>query len=206
MAVIGIDFDNTIACYDQLIFDEALKRGLIAPETTASKTVIRDAIRERDDGEMEWRLLQPVIYGRCISRATVFAGVTDFLQRRHAARDDIHIVSHKTRISRYDPDKLDLRRAAREWIKGMKLEQYLVSGDRAAFFESTSGSKVKRVASLGCEIFIDDLPETLTHQDFPPNVNKILFDPHNQHKTTADIYRCQSWQQIKETVATTLGR
>jgi len=42
---IGIDFDNTIVCYDQIFHEAAVERDLIQPNLPASKQVVRDALR-----------------------------------------------------------------------------------------------------------------------------------------------------------------
>jgi hypothetical protein len=48
------------------------------------------------------------------------------------------------------------------------------------FFELTQQDKVARVAALGCEAFIDDLPEILAMPGFPDGMCRILFDPENR--------------------------
>ena len=51
--VIGIDFDNTLVSYDDVLYDEALQRGLIHLDSGKGKKDIRDMIRRKPNGEIE---------------------------------------------------------------------------------------------------------------------------------------------------------
>ena len=42
---IGVDFDNTIVCYDQVFHQVALEQGLIPPTLPVSKGGVRDHLR-----------------------------------------------------------------------------------------------------------------------------------------------------------------
>ena len=49
---IGIDFDNTIACYDTLFQEVAIKEGILSKKRKIfSKKIIRDHLSEENDGE-----------------------------------------------------------------------------------------------------------------------------------------------------------
>ena len=48
---IGIDFDNTIACYDRLFAGLAAEIGVVAK----AKQAVRDAVRMLPEGETRWR-------------------------------------------------------------------------------------------------------------------------------------------------------
>jgi hypothetical protein len=43
--MIGIDFDNTIVCYDEVFGRVAVEQGLVPPHAATSKTAIRDHLR-----------------------------------------------------------------------------------------------------------------------------------------------------------------
>jgi hypothetical protein len=45
------------------------------------------------------------------------------------------------------------------------------------FLEDTREAKVARIAACGCDAFIDDLEEVLTHPDFPSATARHLFHP-----------------------------
>jgi len=60
--VIGIDFDNTSVCYDDVFGRVAVEQGLVTPEAATSKTAIRDHLRSLGQ-EDRWTELQGTIYG-----------------------------------------------------------------------------------------------------------------------------------------------
>ena len=113
---IGIDFDNTIAGYDNVFLRVAKEIKLIPSDFEGSKKSIRDAIRKLDDGENKWQCLQGRVYGRNMKDAHMIDGVADFLSYCRNLNDvDIYIVSHKTEYGHYDPMKINLRDAAMSW-------------------------------------------------------------------------------------------
>jgi len=73
--VIGVDFDNTIVSYDDLLFEAALKRGLIRQDVSRSKRAIRDSIRRLPEGESKWQQLQALIYGPRMEEAKLIDGI-----------------------------------------------------------------------------------------------------------------------------------
>ena len=68
------------------------------------------------------------------------------------------------------------------------------------YFELTKEAKVARAAQLGCDMFIDDLPEILALPGFPEGMCKILFDPDGQFAGRSDaaakFERRTSWAAI----------
>ena len=52
--LVGVDFDNTIVCYDGLFHKLALERGLIPEDFPASKGEVRDFLRNTD--RENWRI------------------------------------------------------------------------------------------------------------------------------------------------------
>jgi hypothetical protein len=68
------------------------------------------------------------------------------------------------------------------------------------FFEVTKQHKVGRIAAIGCDIFIDDLPEILALPGFSDSTRRILFDPANQFSAAAlrigNVDRFLSWDAI----------
>ena len=78
-AVCGIDFDNTIVAYDELLNTIAQERGLICGGQTRAKREIRDRIRQLPDGETEWQTCQALLYGQRIGEAHLIDGVAAFI-------------------------------------------------------------------------------------------------------------------------------
>lgn len=174
---IGLDFDNTIVCYDDAFHREAHREGLIEPEFPRSKRQIRDHLRAtgRED---DWTELQGRLYGERIASASPFPGVQSFLAACREDGVEVFIVSHKTRLPFRGP-QVDLHEAAISWLKQQRIagasDAPLTLSD--CWFEETREKKFKRISSLGCTHFVDDLPEFLLDPAFPNGVERYLFAP-----------------------------
>jgi len=82
--LIGIDFDNTIVCYDALFHRVCRERGLIPAEVPINKTDVRNYLRQagREDA---WTEMQGYVYGARMSEAAPYPGVLDFFRSCRAA-------------------------------------------------------------------------------------------------------------------------
>ncbi len=193
---IGIDFDNTIVCYDQLIYQEAVGRGFVTGQVEARKNAVRDALRQAGREE-DWTRLQGFIYGPGMKAAAAFPGLREALARLHEQGYELFIISHKTRVPVLGPQH-DLHTAAIRWLAAQQLldrVRYGLSEDHV-FFELTKQAKLSRIAECGCTHFVDDLPEFLCEPDFPAGVQRILFDPHDCCEDRKEYRRATSWQAI----------
>lgn len=174
---IGIDFDNTIAGYDPVWRCVAVDMGLLPTGFDGGKSEVRAAIRSRPDGETDWQRLQGQVYGKYMPEALLLDGVDGFLQRCRRTGEHVFVVSHKTEYGHFDPERISLREAALAWMEargffatdGFGLER----GD--VYFEGTRAEKLERIATLGLDHFIDDLPEVLDDPDFPDGPARHLF-------------------------------
>jgi hypothetical protein len=197
---IGIDFDNTIACYDGVFHAAALERGLIPANLASGKSAVRDYLNSNGRAD-DFTELQGHVYGARMELAAPYPGFAEFLATARKAGHHLFIVSHKTRHPILGPAH-DLHAAAR----GFLIARGLVGGaggqiDPAdVFFELTKEAKVARIAALGCEAFIDDLPEIFAAPDFPCITRGILFDPANQFADLArqrQLDRRGTWAEIE---------
>jgi len=196
---IGIDFDNTIITYDAVFGVIARQRGLVGDGFCGrSKQAIRDHVRLLPEGEIAWQQLQGQVYGRGIAGATMFPGVGTFLRRCRAQRLPVVIVSHKTEYGHYDPERVNLRRAALDWMTAQGFFRDFALSTENVFFEGTRGEKLRRIADLSCTHFIDDLEEVLTDPGFPPGVARILFANGAGTPAAAPYVVCRSWRAIEE--------
>ena len=197
---IGIDFDNTIACYDGVFHAAALERGLIPSELGRDKNSVRDHLNGagRNDDFTE---LQGYIYGARMDLVAPYPGFAGFVAAARKAGHELFVVSHKTRHPLLGP-KYDMHAAARGFLSahGLMGEGALQIDPSRVFFELTKEEKIARAAVIGCEIFIDDLPEILTMPGFPDGMRRILFDPTNQFAGVAEsmgnLDRRLSWALI----------
>ena len=193
---IGIDFDNTLVCYDQLFWTLARDRGVVDESVPRRKDAVRDHLRTTGL-ESVWTTMQGEAYGPRILEATPFHGVCDAMKEFRRRDWTVFVVSHKTRVPIAGP-KFDLHAAARSWLKGQGLlnpEHTVLSSERV-YLELTKQDKLQRIAEIGCDCFIDDLPELLNDASFPSHVQRILFDPHRQFESLSGIRLLHDWDDV----------
>jgi FMN phosphatase YigB (HAD superfamily) len=190
---IGIDFDNTIACYDGVFHRAALERGLVPETIGSSKNAVRDYLNGsgRKDAFTE---LQGSVYGARMDLVAPYPGIGEFIAGARAKGHHLFIVSHKTRHPILGP-KHDMHAAARGFLAAQNLVGDARVPDSNVYFETTKEAKVARAAALAIDVFIDDLPEILGLPGFPVGMRAILFDPEGQH-AEASFERCASWPDI----------
>ena len=113
----------------------------------------------------------------------------------------VSIVSHKTEYGHYDPERINLRDAARQWMaaNGVVEGEFGISASNI-FFEGSRSDKLARIAALSCTHFIDDLEEVLLDPGFPPNVERILFSEHEEPNSAAPYVVCASWRDIEDRI------
>ena len=194
---IGIDFDNTIACYDGVFHQAALERGLIPSDLARDKNSVRDHLNgsgRKDD----FTELQGYVYGARMELVSPYPGFAEFIGAARRAGHGLFVVSHKTQHPILGP-KHDMHAAARLFLAGRGLTgtQSDQIDPENVFFELTKGEKVARAHDLACDVFIDDLPEILRLDGFPLRMRKILFDPENRFAGEAGAFdRHISWAAI----------
>ena len=193
---IGIDFDNTIVCYDEVFSRLVRERGLMS-EGHATKGQVRDHLR-RLGREDEWTALQGEAYGPALRHAKPFPGVVEFLARCRREGMPVSVISHKTRHPFLGP-KHDLHEAAREWLESNGFFDPCRAGLSSSqiFFELTKVDKLKRIAEARCSHFIDDLPEFLAEPGFPVDVERILFAPEGAAPRDLGFRSAGSWSEIE---------
>jgi hypothetical protein len=173
---IGIDFDNTLVDYELAFPKVGKAEGLLPAEFTGGKLEAKDWLtRERPDGYL-WEKLQGIVYGRRIEVAVPYDGALAFLEACTRAPDiELFIVSHKTLLAHHDDSGTNLRTAALTWLtKNDVFDSRYGIAKANVYFEATRDEKVARIAALGLDVFIDDLPEVLTHPGMPPGCRKFL--------------------------------
>jgi hypothetical protein len=190
---IGIDFDNTIACYDGVFHAAALERGLIPPHLDRDKNSVRDYLNGCGKAS-DFTELQGYVYGARLDLAAPYPGFADFVATARKAGHVLFIVSHKTRHPLLGP-KHDLHAAARGFLASHGLVGDGAIDPADVFFELTKQAKVRRIAALGCDAFIDDLPEIFGEPGFPVATRRILFDPIDQFRDIK-FDACSSWAEI----------
>ena len=185
---VGVDFDNTIACYDDVFHRAALEGGLIPQHVGISKGAVRDYLRNlgREDA---WVELQGHVYGARFREAKLFPGVCEFFMRCRESAVAACIISHRTRYPAAGP-RYDLHDAAHEWLETNGFQ------DIPAFLELTREAKLNRICRERRSMFIDDLPELFAEPSFPMGVERVLFDPYELHAMPG-VRVAKSWAEIE---------
>ncbi len=192
--IVGLDFDNTIVCYERVFHAAALDLGLLSsPLADGTKDAVRDHLR-RDGREDAWTELQGFVYGTRMHLAEPYPGFPEFLHTCRELGARVLVISHKTQFP-YRGPAYDLHAAAKTWLLARREDGNWGLHEDDIFFEPTKDDKLRRISSCNCALFVDDLPELLLLPAFPPGVSRILFDPHNQHSDDPRLTRVPSWRQ-----------
>jgi hypothetical protein len=194
---IGLDLDGTIVVYDEVFHRHAVELFALPADVPPEKTAVRDWLRGHAPGEQGWIELQRIVYGLRMTEASPSPGVADFLKDCRDAGIGLSIVSHKTRLSVAAP-QVDLHAAALEWLETnhfFEMDHFALERDRV-FFEPTRGAKLRRIASEGCVLFVDDLDEVLADPSFPPSVERWLYAAAGRPSALDSVRIFSDWQTV----------
>lgn len=201
---IGIDFDNTLARYDLVFTKLAQEWGLIRLDEIKTKHELRQHVCQKKNGELVWQRLQGEVYGLRMQEAEQFIGEDQFLRRCAATPGiQIFIVSHKTKFGHFDETYTNLHDAASRWMcnKGFFDATKYAIPEKHLFFEATQQEKVERIASLQCDVFIDDLIGVFSNPSFSGATKKILFSDVESCESTAQVdYICACWSEVEAVI------
>lgn len=195
--IIGFDFDNTIIDYSNIFGRVAIEKKLINSSVHLDKNSVKKHLISINK-ENEWTRLQGDVYGSRILEANLYAGIKDALIFLSNNNHKIYIVSHKTEFP-YLGKKINLHKSALNFIKKNNIldhKNIKLSKDDI-FFEISIKDKIKRIKSLRCDIFIDDLESILAL--LPKKIKKILFSPN--YKINDSNYRVlRYWRDLKNLI------
>jgi len=197
---IGLDFDNTIVCYDQAIAQLAEQLFELPEEVPRTKRGLRDHLRIKGR-EPEWTDFQGELYGPGMRYAQPFEGAIATMQELVAEGYELVIISHRSR-SPYAGPPHDLHAAARSWVADRLQSAGLFAEDNESVnFLETRQEKLARIADLSCHAFLDDLPEVLGAPGFPANTTGILFDPSADTTALEGQYIISAWYELNRILA-----
>ena len=175
---IGIDFDNTIVGHETTFRKVAILEGFIDQGWDGcGKKELCDHLCKQPDGEITWMRLQGLVYGKYMPCAELMPGVAGFLLKCRSRHHKVLIVSHKTEFGHFDREKISLRREAMKWMETRLFfdADYFNIKKEKIYFTDTREEKVENIVQLGCDYFIDDLPEVFAEKKFPRDTKKILY-------------------------------
>jgi len=170
---------------------------------TRTKDELRSFLRA-NMRESEWTVFQGALYGPGMRYAEPFDGAIDMMQQLVTEGHDLVIISHRTRHP-YAGHPHDLHGAARRWVEEhlQKVGLFIGENQMVNFFE-TRREKIACIAALGCQVFMDDLPEVLNSPDFPAETVSVLFDPSRTKAKSSGFRLVSAWAELHE-VLLTLG-
>lgn len=174
---IGIDFDNTIACYTPALAKLVDDQNLPIDRVFISKKSISSYCKRQPNGNLRWSELQGALYGDYIQYAKPYQGLKEFLRVLSEASIPFCIISHKTVFPAVGY-AYPLQQAAIRWltVEGFFDDPTISLHPEQCFFEVTLDEKLKRIEKEGCTHFIDDLIDVLGHGGFPQETERILFN------------------------------
>lgn len=194
---IGLDFDNTIVCYDQAIALLAEELFELPTDLPRTKLALRDFLRTTRL-ETEWTAFQGELYGPGMRYAQPFEGAIRTMQELVSAGHELVIISHRSRLPYAGPPH-DLHAAARRWVAERLQTCGLFGGGEftsSVNFLESRHDKLALIADLNCKAFLDDLPEVLTDSGFPSSAVGILFDRSGAVEMQADNLRITAWVEL----------
>ena len=199
--VVGIDFDNTIAIYDEVFHRYAVMSFGMPKSIPCDKPSIRNYFWTHAGGRDDWIELQGIVYGSKISEASLAPGLGAFLRGCLNHDVKIFIISHKTEYPALGP-AVHLHKSAWKWLEDHKFFDQAIFGltKDDVFFEVRREKKLNRIARKDCDIFIDDLPEVFNEPAFPEGVLKVMYDPADRHSHSPGIKKCTCWKEIADVV------
>ena len=94
---------------------------------------------------------------------------------------------------------MNLRDAAREWLRANEFVGDDAVPEGNVYFEDTRADKIARIVALECTHFIDDLEEVFDDPSFPAQVERLLLTAASAR--TDDPYRrYASFREIADAV------
>lgn len=198
--IVGVDFDNTIVCYDPVFYALARERNLIPENSPCSKGKIRDYLRNCGK-EDAWTEMQGTVYGPGMQGALPYPGVIEFFLECKKRKITVYVISHKT-LYPFEGPKYNLHESAQKWLADNGFYDPLKIGlsHEQVFFALTKEEKFERIKKIACTYFVDDLPEFLLDSQFPEKVGKILFDPNQNYPHENQLQQASSWKEISKII------
>ena len=193
MKKIGIDFDNTIVFYDDLFHKIALEEKLIPVDFPKSKMLIRDYKRKKNKDGL-FTIIQGEVYGKRILEASPTPNVVLVIKELINIGFDVNIISHKS-LYPYKGPQYDLHKSAFLWLEKnnfFKKGKVGLSRDKI-HFNLTKEDKINKIETIGCDYFIDDLPEIL--KLINKKTTKSLYSPTNNYENN-DFIILNRWEKL----------
>jgi len=190
----GFDLDNTLIDYSKAVEKYCEKLNLY---TYSNIKLLKDALKVSDPSDNKWRSAQGWIYSQGLQYAKLTTGSVKLFEFLISKGFTLYIVSHKSLFSFNDKKKFPLREYAVNWIEKSELRRFFCDADQI-YFEETLNLKIKRIAKLKLNYFVDDLEKVFTHKYFPKDTKRILLSANSV--LNEQFIVAHSFNYIKEIV------
>ena len=187
---IGIDFDNTIACYDESL--QVLAAKINVPlGIKREKREIRDYLRA-ENREDEWTKMQGELYGPGMQHATVYENFIEACEWLKSKGVELCIISHRSKFP-YLGERHDLHKYAIEWLRKKTIAGKLIE-EKNIYFLETLDEKIKKINDEKPDIFIDDLIEVINHHNLSKQILGKLFSPNRIRNLDSKVV--SNWKDV----------
>lgn len=190
--IVGLDFDNTIVCYDNAIATLAELQFDLPVALPRTKLGIRNHLKAQGR-EQDWTRFQGELYGPGMTYAEPFEHALDVLRELAALGHTLSVISHRTRFP-YLGERHDLHGFAAAWLR-----ERVPAVFASVTFHESKAEKIVAISRAGCELFLDDLPEILSDPAFPDSTRGVLFSPDDE-ETSWQGERVTSWRGLIDAV------
>ncbi len=195
--LIGVDFDNTLVCYDSAI-QKLADEFLVPAYVNRVKSDIKSYFHN-EGKHQQWTEFQGHLYGPGMIHARPFKNCVRVLARMNERGFNFSIISHRSRVP-YAGPKYDLHEFAQEWIDKWLVDD--VTFDGKIFFNLTLDKKILEIQNQKCHVFIDDLIDVFDHVYFPTSTKKILFVPDGRKiDQSPEVKLMRNWNELESLVA-----
>lgn len=191
--LIGLDFDNTIVCYDHAILRLAEELLELPESIPRTKRCVRDYLRNADR-EDEWTAFQGELYGPGMKYAKPFPFAIKSMKSLAAHGYRLSIISHRS-MRPYAGPSYDLHAFANQWIKMWLHPEGLFLDDQFSFHE-TFTDKILAISRARCSAFLDDLPEVFEHTAFPKETVALHFSPGGFVRNLGGAKIVKTWNDL----------
>jgi hypothetical protein len=192
--IIGLDFDNTITCYDRAIARLAGEVFDLPAHVKKTKVGLRDYLRA-ENREPEWTAFQGQLYGPGMDYAEAFPGAIKAIVALKQAGHRCVIISHRTKHPHLGP-QYDLHTSVRKWIAAhLRHEGTAIFAETDITMNETRDKKIAVISATQCDVFLDDLLEVLDDTHFPASTKKLWFTD-RPAPPNSNISVIQHWDEL----------
>ena len=173
---IGVDLDNTIACYERVFEPIAQQMGLISERAEGwTKLQIRETLQKKRKERSLDAVAGRGLWPRDATGLPPLSEFESIFSKQRRRGHEIWIVSHRSRRPAVGAPH-DLWLSAFQWLNtaGLLRPEGKVSRNRL-LLAPTREAKVREIIRIGCTDFIDDLPEVFSHPLFPGKYSRPSF-------------------------------